>query len=90
MSCVDPPCGLVVLGCAVQLSALRQQIASLRAENLALRTALGGDKEAAGVIAAAGRSTVSTAMTCLHCILTSPEAACTGRRCCGGASSTGS
>lgn len=39
----------------MQLAALRQQIASLRAENLALRTALGGDKEAAAVIAAAGR-----------------------------------
>lgn len=39
----------------LQLAALRQQIAGLRAENLALRTALGGDKEAAGVIAAAGR-----------------------------------
>lgn len=37
------------------MAALRQQIAGLRAENLALRTALGGDKEAAAVIAAAGR-----------------------------------
>jgi len=46
------PCCLLM-----QLAALRQQIASLRAENLALRTALGGDKEAAAVIAAAGRGT---------------------------------
>mgnify|MGYP001807441014 CR=1 FL=1 len=90
MICADPPCDLFVLCCAMQLSALRQQIASLRAENLALRTALGGDKEAAGVIAAAGRGTVSTAVTCLHCVLTSPEAAGTGRHCCGCASSTGS
>lgn len=52
-----------MLFCAMQLSALRQQIAGLRAENLALRTALGGDKEAASAIAAAGRGTVRTRST---------------------------
>jgi hypothetical protein len=46
---------LSLLPLDLQLAALRQQIASLRAENLALRVALGGDKEAATAIAAAGR-----------------------------------
>jgi hypothetical protein len=46
----------------MQLAALRQQIASLRAENLALRTALGGDKEAAAVMAAAGRGSVGSTL----------------------------
>lgn len=55
------PAVLVVM-CVAQLAALRQQIASLRAENLALRTALGGDKEAAAVMAAAGRGSVGS-----HC-----------------------
>lgn len=62
-----PCCQLLCL----QLAALRQQIAGLRAENLALRTALGGDKEAAAALAAAGRagqvSPIETAETaCLH------------------------
>jgi hypothetical protein len=39
-----------------QLAALRQQNSGLRAENAALRTALGGDREAAAALAAAGRA----------------------------------
>ncbi|WIA39358.1 hypothetical protein OEZ86_005467 [Tetradesmus obliquus] len=51
---------------AAQLAALRQQIAGLRAENTALRTALGGDAAAASVFAAAGRSGQSDASEALQ------------------------
>lgn len=51
---------------AAQLAALRQQIAGLRAENTALRTALGGDAAAASVFAAAGRSGQSVASEALQ------------------------
>jgi hypothetical protein len=47
---------VLLLPVVLQLAALRQQIAGLRAENLALRTALGGDREAAAALAAAGRA----------------------------------
>jgi kinesin family protein 4/21/27 len=51
---------------AAQLAALRQQIAGLRAENTALRTALGGDAAAASVFAAAGRAGQSVASEALQ------------------------
>lgn len=55
---------MLLLFCDLQLAALRQQIASLRAENLALRVALGGDKEAAAAIAAAGRGSQVWGLGC--------------------------
>jgi kinesin family protein 4/21/27 len=51
---------------AAQLAALRQQIAGLRAENTALRTALGGDAAAASVFAAVGRAGQFVASEALH------------------------
>lgn len=47
---------------AAQLSALRQQIASLRAENSALKNALGGDAAAMAVFATRGQTVTSEAL----------------------------